>query len=313
MYYQTRRPAEPQVGSTICLDKTYLLDTVLRLEQEGLRGLQYALDNLHYAQVGGWQVPTGWHRMHSAGTARALRSMHAGPTRAPQPTSASCRGGSTACMPPRVPNPPSPSPSPAPAAQFHAGGFEAFWRLLAKDNPMCTGSACQTGAPFLHTAAHCRTLLLPCKLLPAAPCPPGTCLCAAPCQPALLAHHNQSLALLHPALEACSSSSPRQPAAAEPIHPPTTASLFNRTPAHPPAPAIPSLPCPALSARRPGPVGLPHCHHGRPAAARPPAPRHPRHALRQRAAAAGGPGGGHRPKCARAGPFCRRLRLPLPR
>lgn len=26
-YYQTRRPSEPQVGSTICLDKTYLLDT----------------------------------------------------------------------------------------------------------------------------------------------------------------------------------------------------------------------------------------------------------------------------------------------
>lgn len=27
VYYQTRRPAEPHVGSTICLDKTYLLDT----------------------------------------------------------------------------------------------------------------------------------------------------------------------------------------------------------------------------------------------------------------------------------------------
>ncbi|KAI3427055.1 hypothetical protein D9Q98_006995 [Chlorella vulgaris] len=77
-YYQTRRPSEPQVGSTICLDKTYLLDTVLRLDQEGLRGLQYALDNLHYAQ-------------------------------------------------------------------FHAGGQEAFWHLLSKDNPLCSGAACQTG------------------------------------------------------------------------------------------------------------------------------------------------------------------------
>lgn len=27
IYYQTRRPAEPHAGSTICLDKTYLLDT----------------------------------------------------------------------------------------------------------------------------------------------------------------------------------------------------------------------------------------------------------------------------------------------
>jgi hypothetical protein len=52
---------------------------VLRLDPEGLRGLQYALDNLHYAQ-------------------------------------------------------------------FHAGGAEAFWRLLAKDNPLCAGAACQTGA-----------------------------------------------------------------------------------------------------------------------------------------------------------------------
>lgn len=26
-YYQTRRPVEPHAGSTICLDKTYLLDT----------------------------------------------------------------------------------------------------------------------------------------------------------------------------------------------------------------------------------------------------------------------------------------------
>lgn len=26
-YYQSRRPAEPHAGSTICLDKTYLLDT----------------------------------------------------------------------------------------------------------------------------------------------------------------------------------------------------------------------------------------------------------------------------------------------
>ena len=92
VYYQTRRPVEPQVGSTICLDKTYLLDTVLRLEQDGLRGLQYALDNLHYAQVGGWVGgwvgrSTGWHSMYSvysmrsAGTApaqRAWRSMHLG-------------------------------------------------------------------------------------------------------------------------------------------------------------------------------------------------------------------------------------------
>lgn len=54
------------------------LPAVLRLDPDGLRGLQYALDNLHYAQ-------------------------------------------------------------------FAAGGAEAFWRLLAKDNPLCAGAACQTG------------------------------------------------------------------------------------------------------------------------------------------------------------------------
>lgn len=31
--------------------------------------------------------------------------------------------------------------------QFHAGGAEPFWRLLSKDNPLCSGAACQTGAP----------------------------------------------------------------------------------------------------------------------------------------------------------------------
>ncbi len=30
VYYQTRRPTEAHVGSTICLDKTYLLDTGAR-------------------------------------------------------------------------------------------------------------------------------------------------------------------------------------------------------------------------------------------------------------------------------------------
>lgn len=53
---------------------------MLRLDPDGLRGLQYALDNLHYAQ-------------------------------------------------------------------FAAGGAYAFWRLLAKDNPLCSGAGCQTGTP----------------------------------------------------------------------------------------------------------------------------------------------------------------------
>jgi hypothetical protein len=56
----------------------HLSAAVLRLDPDGLRGLQYALDNLHYAQ-------------------------------------------------------------------FAAGGADAFWRLLAKDNPLCSGSGCQTG------------------------------------------------------------------------------------------------------------------------------------------------------------------------
>lgn len=60
---------------------------MLRLDPEGLRGLQYALDNLQYAQ-------------------------------------------------------------------FQAGGARPFWRLLALDNPLCSGAACQTGA--LRCAAHAR-------------------------------------------------------------------------------------------------------------------------------------------------------------
>jgi hypothetical protein len=40
VYYQARRPAEPHVGSTICLDKTYLLDTG-ELEMGGGGGGQH--------------------------------------------------------------------------------------------------------------------------------------------------------------------------------------------------------------------------------------------------------------------------------
>jgi hypothetical protein len=100
VYYQTRRPVEPQVGSTICLDKTYLLDTVLRLEQDGLRGLQYALDNLHYAQVGGW-VGGGRQAGHSMHIVQSMRSAGTAPAQcgAARMRGPTCCFAGVACRP----------------------------------------------------------------------------------------------------------------------------------------------------------------------------------------------------------------------
>ena len=111
VYYQTRRPVEPQVGSTICLDKTYLLDTVLRLEQDGLRGLQYALDNLHYAQVGGWVG--GWVVGDRRGTAcTSCRACVARARRRRSAAQHACRAPPAVLLEllagPHVPHPPSP-------------------------------------------------------------------------------------------------------------------------------------------------------------------------------------------------------------
>ena len=144
VYYQTRRPTEPHAGSTICLDKTYLLDTGGRqLPGVGCMvwvrlacSTQPGLDNTYLLDTGGRQpqlasrckVLQGWHG-HAAHTAVAAPALSAAVLRLDPD---GLRGLQYALDNLHY-------------AQFAAGGAEGFWRLLAKDNPLCAGASCQTG------------------------------------------------------------------------------------------------------------------------------------------------------------------------
>ena len=69
MYYQTRRPTEPHAGSTICLDKTYLLDTGGR-QLPGVGCMVWGTAGMFSTAWPGQHVPAG-HRWAAAPTCDA--------------------------------------------------------------------------------------------------------------------------------------------------------------------------------------------------------------------------------------------------
>ncbi|GAB4818489.1 hypothetical protein N2152v2_005535 [Parachlorella kessleri] len=73
---QAQQPQQPLVGDQLCLDKTFLLDTVVKMDLEALQGVQYALDNLHYAQFSAGSAERFWQMLGSSQLEIGLDATH---------------------------------------------------------------------------------------------------------------------------------------------------------------------------------------------------------------------------------------------